>query len=87
METPEEPADLSALPEYKTLFGHRKPVLLVKPVKHVLSHRIIYADLYKVTIPPSLKTPPEFIRVSQARVEDYAVSRLVQKLLEKAELL
>lgn len=87
VETPEEVADLSALPEYKTLFGRHKPVLLVKPVKHVLSHRIIYADLYKVTIPPSLKTPPKFIRVSQARVEDYAVSRLVQKLLEKAGLL
>lgn len=87
VETPEEPADLSALPEYKTLFGRRKPVLLVKPVKHVLSHRIIYADLYKVTLPPSFKIPPEFIRLSQTQVKDYAVSRLVQKLLEKAELL
>ena len=51
-------------------------------VKHVLSHRIIYADIYKVVLPPSRKVPPEFIRVSVKALPKYAVSRLVQKLME-----
>lgn len=80
-------ADISLLSGYKKLFGRRAASLLAGPVKHVLSHRIIYADLYRVKLPPSLKTPPEFIRVPQARLSEYAVSRLVQKLLGNAGLL
>lgn len=87
LETPEPRADISALPGYKKLFGRRTSSLVASPVKHVLSHRIIYADLYRVKLPPSLSVPPEFIRVPQDDVKKYAVSRLVQKLLEKAGLL
>ena len=87
LETPEPRADISALHSYKKLFGRRTSSLVAGPVKHVLSHRIIYADLYCVKLPPSLSVPPEFIRIPQTRVKDYAVSRLVQKLLEKAGLL
>ena len=60
-----------------------RPVLAARAVKHVLSHRIIYADLYKVVLPPAAKVPPEFVRVKKTELEKYAVSRLVQKLLEK----
>ncbi len=87
LETPEPRVDISALPGYKKLFGRRTSSLVAGPVKHVLSHRIIYADLYRVKLPPSLSVPPEFIRVPQDNVKKYAVSRLVQKLLEKAGLL
>ena len=87
LETPEPRADISALHSYKKLFGRRTSSLVAGPVKHVLSHRIIYADLYRVKLPPSLSVPPEFIRVPQDDVKKYAVSRLVQKLLEKAGLL
>ena len=87
LETPEPRADISALPGYKKLFGRRVSTLAASPVKHVLSHRIIYADLYRVKLPPSVPVPPEFIRVPQGGVNKYAVSRLVQKLLEKAGLL
>lgn len=87
LETPEPRADISALPGYKKLFGRRTSSLVAGPVKHVLSHRIIYADLYRVKLPPSLSVPPEFIRVPQDGVKKYAVSRLVQKLLEKSGLL
>ncbi|WP_428056234.1 A/G-specific adenine glycosylase [Candidatus Avelusimicrobium fimicolum] len=65
----------------------KKPELLAEPVKHVLSHRVIYADLRKVTLPPSFPVPENFIRVPAKDVKKYAVSRLVQKLLEKAGLL
>ena len=60
-----------------------RPVLAARAVKHVLSHRIIWADLYKVVLPPAASVPPEFVRVKKTELEKYAVSRLVQKLLEK----
>ena len=53
------------------------------PIKHVLSHRIIWAQLYKVKLPPAAKIPSEFLRVKKTDLEGYAVPRLVQKLLEK----
>lgn len=87
LETSEPRADISALSGYKKLFGRRASSIVAGPVKHVLSHRIIYADLYRVKLPSSLSVPPEFIRVPQDDVKKYAVSRLVQKLLEKAGLL
>ena len=67
--------------------GRKKPRLVVPPVKHVLSHRVIYADLWAVELPPSQALPPGFISVPAADVKKYAVSRLVQKLLDKANLL
>ena len=65
----------------------QKPARVVPSVKHILSHRVIYADLWKVTLSPSWPTPEEFIRVPAKDVKKYAVSRLVQKLLEKANVL
>ena len=63
--------------------GRAKLSAVGKPVKHVLSHRIIWAQLYKVVLPPAAKVPPEFLRVKKAALEKYAVPRLVQKLLER----
>lgn len=60
-----------------------RPVLISRPIKHILSHRIILADLYKVVLSPALKTPPEFIKIPKGKIGRYAVSRLMQKLLEK----
>ena len=72
---------------YKKLFSMRQPTLLASPLKHVLSHRVIYAELYKVTLPPSAKLPEGFIRIAKKDLPKYAVSRLVQKLLEKGGVL
>lgn len=71
-------------PRLKKWFGveRLKPVQ-TKPVKHVLSHRIIYAYIYKVTVPPVRKVPDGFIKIPQKDLPKYAVSRLVQKLLEQ----
>lgn len=87
LEAPASGIPPEEIPGYRKLFGRRTPLFLTAPVKHVLSHRVIYADLYKVSIPGSVKIPAEFVRVPQARLNEYAVSRLVQKLLEKAGLL
>nr|QGT50718.1 A/G-specific adenine glycosylase [uncultured Elusimicrobia bacterium] len=87
IETAGAAEDIAASSEYKRLFGRRKPVLAAGPVKHVLSHRVIYAELYQVKVPPSFNCPSEYIRVPKNRVKEYAVSRLVQKLLEKTGLI
>ncbi len=53
------------------------------PLKHVLSHQIIYAYIYKVKVPAARKVPARFIQIPAKNLPKYAVSRLVQKLLEK----
>lgn len=71
-------------PQLKKWFGATriKPVQ-TKPVKHVLSHRIIYAYIYKVVVSPARKVPDGFIKIPVKELPKYAVSRLVQKLLEQ----
>ncbi len=87
LETSAQVAEISSLPQCKKLFGRRVLTRVAGPVKHILSHRVIYADLYTVKFPPSAPTPAGFIRVPQNGVKKYAVSRLVQKLLEQADFL
>lgn len=87
VETKRAADDFTADKTYARLFGRKKPVLLLPAVKHVLSHRVIHADLYEVRIPPSFSVPAEFVSVPATEAKKYAVSRLVQKLLEKAGLL
>ena len=71
-------------PQLKKWFGAtRIKPMQTKPVKHVLSHRIIYAYIYKVTLPLARKVPGGFIKITIKDLPKYAVSRLVQKLLER----
>ena len=72
------------LTEYKRFLGARIPTKVISSVKHILSHRVIYADLYCVKIPPSAPIPENAFRVEKKKISTYPVSRLVQKLLEKA---
>ena len=61
--------------------------LLAKDVKHVLTHRILYADFYfmEVTEKPSL--PEGYIWVKECALDDYAKPRLIEKLLEKVVMM
>lgn len=80
----EMPGATLNFPLLKKWFGPARITALSKqPLKHVLSHRIIYAYLYKVKVPSSRKVPPGFIKIPRADLAKYAVSRLVQKLLEQ----
>ncbi len=70
-------------PQLKKWFGAACLMVVHKtPVQHVLSHQIIYAYIYKVKVSPARRVPHGFIKVPVAKVPNYAVSRLVQKLLE-----
>lgn len=85
VETPTETLDRPARTELKRWFGAAKVTPLGISLKHVLSHRVIYANLYKVSPPPTYKVPPEFMRICVDDLPKYAVSRLVQKLLENMQ--
>lgn len=74
--------ELCGLPAYKRLFDGCKvhAVRLVeKRVKHVLSHRVIYADCYKVVIGETDKPQGAFLRVSADDLQKFAVPRLVSR--------
>ena len=58
------------------------PLRLIKQgVKHVLTHRRIYADFYEATLPAEWQMEG-FIAVPEAERGDYAVPRLVEQLFE-----
>ncbi len=70
-----------ALP--KKWFGTSKIISLGRPVKHVLSHQIIYAHIYKVKVSPTREVPAPFQKIPTRFLEKYAISRLMQKLLKR----
>lgn len=51
--------------------------------KHVLSHRIIYANFYKVDIQTKGKGLQPYLEVPEEEIDKYAVSRLMHIYLEK----
>lgn len=76
--------DKISSPLLKKWFGDNQIRTITKtPLKHILSHQIIYARLYKVVLPPACKVPDGFIKIPVKKLPEYAVSRLVQKLLEQ----
>lgn len=56
--------------------------LVREKVKHVLTHRVLYADFYLLesTNRPSL--PPDFIWIPEEDIDHYALPRLVEILVE-----
>ena len=52
-------------------------------VKHVLSHRVIYANFYEVILSEKSSSFSTYLRVRQEDLENYAVPRLIHAFLEK----
>ena len=59
--------------------GHLRQ--LATGVKHVLTHRILMADFYVLDTDQRPPLPEDYIWVPESRLSDYAVPRLVEKLL------
>ncbi len=76
-----EPVELSVLPT--GLHGQ----LLAKDVKHVLTHRILYADFYFMEVIEKPSLPEGYIWVKESALDDYAKPRLIEKLLEKVVMM
>ena len=57
--------------------------LLAKRVKHVLTHRIIYADFYLLETDERPALPADYIWVKEEALGDYGVPRLIEKMFEE----
>lgn len=51
-------------------------------LKHILSHRIIYANFYIIEITQDTTIKEQFLKIDQADLFNFAISRLVDRYLE-----
>jgi A/G-specific adenine glycosylase len=51
--------------------------------KHVLSHRVLYATFYELTLHHLPEPPKGFLRIADGEIDNYPVHRLMQFYLEK----
>jgi A/G-specific adenine glycosylase len=58
-------------------------VLLRQHVKHVLTHRILYADFWLWETEERPELPEDYFWIKEADIDNYAVPRLIEILLEK----
>ena len=56
-------------------------VLVRHRQKHVLTHRVLFADFYLLDTPVRPPLPPEYFWIPEAELDNYAVPRLVELLL------
>ena len=56
-------------------------MLLASGVKHVLTHRILMADFYLAEPAERPNLPSDYIWIKEREISDYAIPRLVEKLL------
>lgn len=57
--------------------------LLAQDVKHVLTHRILFADFYLLETDVHPQLPDDYIWIKEEEIEDYGIPRLIELLLEK----
>ena len=75
-----------ACPQFHALFAEgevRMVRILLRGVKHVLSHRVIYTNFYEVTLPDNSSSFSSYQRVAVEDLDRYAVPRLIHAFLEK----
>lgn len=71
------------IPSYLT---NCKPEIrhISSPQRHLLSHQIIFAQLIQLATNKKCFIPPPLIEVDKKNISDFAVPRLIEKLLEKS---
>lgn len=67
--------------QYPGLLSDDNCHLVQKEVKHVLTHRILLADLYLWEPEQQPHLPSDYQWVAEASLDDYALPRLVEKLI------
>ena len=60
--------------------------LLAKNVKHVLTHRILYADFWLWETKERPELPEDYFWIHESDIVDYGIPRLVEILLESLSL-
>ncbi len=58
---------------------------VARGVRHVLTHRVLTADFYALSLPSLSSLPEGLVRVPETRRDDYAVPRLVSMLYERLD--
>ncbi len=78
--------DIASLPQVKSFFSEGDSIdihPLWLNVKHVLSHRVIYANFFEVVLPEQSISFSSYLRIRREDLEHYAVPRLIYAFLEK----
>lgn len=81
-------AELADTGNFKSVFPDNNEVDIRKithPVKHVLTHRVIFAQFFSIKVPQETELMKHFIRVPLNGIDRYAVSRLMELFLENEE--
>lgn len=84
--SPKELEELIQTEDFKVMFegvGVASIKLRMKDVKHILSHQQLYANFYRIEIADGLTANNKLQLISLASLENYAVSRLVDRYFEK----
>ena len=69
--------------EHFSLITHHPSLRLVKQgVRHVLTHRVLYADFYLWQPDERPPLPADYIWIPEADIDNYALPRLIEILLE-----
>ena len=68
-------------PQRNSQFSILHSQLLSHNVKHVLTHRVLYADFWLCEVSEHPVLPPEYFWIDEADIDHYAVPRLVEMLL------
>lgn len=81
--------DLLNHPQFGNLFDGIKTVDIQnvsKPFRHILTHRIINAQFFKITIPEKNQELNNYLEIPISNIHNYAVSRLIELYLESENI-
>jgi len=67
---------------FSLLTSHSSLRLVKQGVKHVLTHRILYADFYLWEPDKRPSLPSDYIWIPESDIDNYALPRLIETLLE-----
>ena len=57
--------------------------LLVKDIKHVLTHQILLADFYVLETSQNLHLPDNYVWIKESEIENYGVPKLIEIMLNQ----
>ena len=69
----------SVLPNFQSSIFNLQ--LIAKGVKHVLTHRILYADFYLWVVDERPVLPDDYMWIKESELDDYAKPRLIETLI------
>lgn len=78
--------DLQNTPDFRKLFekaGNIKIQQMGLTLKHVLSHRIIYATFYRIEVEDDITIKEQYTKTDAAQLSDFPISRLVDRYFEQ----